>query len=194
MKRPQPNREATSETLKKCRRDEILYLFNRGFLEKHHVEAADEIECIVEALNRASCQLTMLYEPREYDIPKKYHGKTPMDAMTSKEVRLYRTHYLPWRAEMSVKVPARAQITKFDLVMAVIRDNLGVSAVERAYGLPRGNKVVSKHLRAALGKYATIAGIKPPDIGGRSRNILKKSLSFLTDTRKGCINIPTMGD
>lgn len=163
--------EATPETEKKLRRDEVIFLFQKGYIEREHVEAAREIEEIWHAACRSVFRVGMVYEPRDYDIPKKYSGRFPMEAMTDSERRIYRLHYIPWAAEMAAALPAKRHLTQLQLVMDVVADNRHMAAIERLYGIPKGKGLVSKYLRAALGRYAEIAGI---DVGGRSGFIPKK--------------------
>lgn len=171
-----PNREATHQTIRKHRRDEVLFLLGKGYLEKHHVEAADQIEKIWSALSRAAVRLGMTYERRDYDTPKKYHGKTPFDLMTAHEQHIYQHFYKPWAKIVGVRIPSRSSTTWLQLVLDVVVDNYGVATLERAYGLSRGHKVASKYLREGLEHYAKIAGILPPKqhIVGGSLSVPKK--------------------
>jgi len=155
------NREATPETIRKLRRDELVFLFQRGHLERIHLEAAKEIEEIFHAVSSAVFRAGMKYEPRDYDAPKRYSGSFPTESLCPSERRIYRHNYLPWANEMRGLLPAKRQVTRLQLVIDVVVDNRCVSHIERLYGLPRGKKAVTRHLKDALGRYAEIAGIEP---------------------------------
>ena len=152
----------TEATRYRLRRDQKLRLFQKGVLQRHHMDAADEIERVWMTIEKAASASCMTYEPRLFDIPRKLHGKTPFDHMSEETFRLFRRFFQPWVREMSVRLPARRELTKLSLVYMMVVENLSPYQIERLYGLTRGRRRAGEYLKAALESYARIAGLKPP--------------------------------
>ncbi|MBS4052207.1 MAG: hypothetical protein KGZ69_13515 [Methylomonas sp.] len=173
---PVENREATPETLRHFRKDVILRLFERGDLDRHHLDAVDELRRVWNAVDRALFPASRAYERRDYDVPRRYGGLLMAERMREDDYRIWRYRYVSWAAEMGMLLPARRRLIWLQLIREIVVDNLAPGQIEILYGLPRGRRMVSKYLRAGLDKYCRAAGIR--DVVGGSQSVPAKNTRY----------------
>lgn len=146
--------DATPETRKKLRFDVIARLQHTGQLRSEHILAAQEIRTVWEALTRG------IFHGLS-DTPHQPHMRAgasdPLDRLSEAEEIMWRTRYRPWTHEMATAVFGGAHVTRLQLVLDIVVDNYGLREVEEMYKMQRGTSA-TRHLKAALHRYAEIAG------------------------------------
>lgn len=153
-----PHPSGTPETERKKASDIVLDLFRRGQLERRHVLAAECIRDIVYALGGAMLA-SQRYEPREYDIPRKYGGRALLERMPERLYRQWKVIYGPWERALSTPVIARRPLTLARLVLSIVIDNTSPAHAKAGFGIPRGFNV-AKQLSASLELYSKMAKLK----------------------------------
>lgn len=146
---PEPPRAATGRR----GQDVIERLHGRGRLTREQVIAAEEIERLWQGLTRgmfarSAFRAERMGTPGHHD---------PLDRLRPGEEIAWRNRYRPWAQEQAVTLLSRAgDSTRLQLVLDVVVDNVSLRALEDQHGLRHGSAL--PHLRAALHRYAEIAG------------------------------------
>ncbi len=141
----------TPETLRKLEQDVISVLVEANGLTQVQRDAAMEIRGIHEAVGRgmfarsaigpAAARGGFNYGPRDFT-----------QNMSSEELRIWETRYLPWSHELAVAIAAGMPGTRWlQLVTDVVVDNATPAAVEACYRLPAGSAL--RYLAEGLDRY-----------------------------------------
>ncbi len=145
--------DATPETKAKLRYDVIGRLEREGRLRPEHIWAANEIRSVWDAMNRSIFRGVS-------DTPQQPHMRAsasdPLDRLSDSEELAWRTRYRPWTREMAVEVFGGSRVTRLQLVLDIVVDNCRLGEVETMYRIR--HRGARKHLRAALHRYAEMAG------------------------------------
>ena len=131
-------------------------LAREGRLGGEQVRAALEIRRVWEAFGRGLFPAAGSIAPR---AGRKRHAMfcDPIERLTPEEESAWRLRYRPWAREMAVTVAAGAiRTTRLQLILDIVIDNHGLRQVEGWYRMRHGGAV--EHIRAALHRYAEIAG------------------------------------
>lgn len=154
----------TAETRAKLKADQVQALFRRGTLDKVHVEAAERIAAVREALGRGLA-------PGAAQIGDRVQGggafRDPLQRMSEREGRWWLGEYRPWLADLVSDPICRVTKTKrqvfncaIGFTMAVVVENWCIEEAEDYCKLPRNLGVGRCILRIALDRYALIAGLR----------------------------------
>jgi hypothetical protein len=161
---PADGRDApTPETAEKREDDIVGALAARGRLAPHEVDAALEIREVFAAL-RAGLIARAGKGDRRLARGRRPPYRQPLERMGERIDRIYRERYRPWAREMAKRAVVesnlgRARMRLLDAVVDVVVDNrgpfwVGVKAEATA-------QAVEVALKAALSRYAAIAGFAP---------------------------------
>lgn len=154
----------TAETRAKLKADQVQALFRRGTLDKVHVEAAERIAAVREALGRGLA-------PGAAQIGDRVQGgaafRDPLQRMSEREGRWWLAEYRPWLADLVSDPICRVTKTKrqvfncaIGFTMAVVVENWCLADAEDYCRMPRNMGVGAVLLRIALDRYALIAGLR----------------------------------
>lgn len=154
----------TAETRAKLKADQVQTLFRRGTLDKVHVEAAERIAAVREALGRGLA-------PGAAQIGDRVQGggafRDPLQRMSEREGRWWLGEYRPWLADLVSDPICRVTKTKrqvfncsIGFTMAVVVENWCLADAEDYCRIPRNMGVGAVLLRIALDRYALIAGLR----------------------------------
>ena len=147
----------TRETVAKLRRDLVEQLYAKGRLRQEHLEAAEEIRTVWQAFSRGLGASAM--NPVMLALPSRplRSAVQPVERLTPREERLWRTRYRPWAGELSAKACGGGEnSTQLRIVVDLAVDNRKLRQVEGWYRLRHG--AAFEHLRNGLHRYAEIAG------------------------------------
>ncbi len=147
----------TPETVRKCRRDVVAGLYAAGRLNGNQAKAAEQVREIHERIH--------ILHPHHLDsagyISQSYRPRTPLDRLGELDWD-WRRNYIPmlarWHAE-HIKGP---DATVADIVMAVVVDNMTLSACDRYHRTRLG--LTFRVLKKALQGYAVFAGWERPNL------------------------------
>lgn len=154
----------TPQTRAKLKVDQVQTLYRRGTLDQVHVEAAERIVSVREALGRG-------LSPGAAQISPRVQGggafRDPLQRMSEREMRWWLGEYRPWLADLVSDPIVRVTKTKrqvfgcaIGFTMAVVVENWCIEEAEDYCKLPRNLGVGRCILRIALDRYALIAGLR----------------------------------
>lgn len=148
----------TDGTKRRLRADVLARLLGQGKLARHHVEAADAIAEVQQAVAAALSPRAELRDPNLRVDCTPVH-LSPIERVPAPVRRIWATVYRPWMADLHADPPVfdgAVYHGALKLVQAIAGENMGPDQVERRWGLRRGSAVPV--LRAALERYAVVAG------------------------------------
>ena len=147
----------TPETRRKLRADVILRLFAQGKLGRPEVTAAERIREARAAVARALYPARVM-EPQTTRVKGLWTGKSGIERLSDRELVLW-TQYIGWAVGMTGQPFGKSEVTKLEIVLDVIEENLGPSQIERLYGLPEAKGGVTRILADALFEYVFTNGL-----------------------------------
>jgi hypothetical protein len=147
--------DPTPETLAKLRADAVLKLYESGRLNREQVQAAEDIREVWASFSRA------MYPARVFDGTQdcKVVGRvvsSPLDRMTAREYRVWRTIYRPWADDQARRSHGSGQVTRLSIVTKLVVENWGPRQLEARHRLRHGTVVPI--LQEALSRYGEFAG------------------------------------
>ena len=149
----------TPETVAKLKPDSILEMLRRGTLDHEHLLAADELRDVFQALVSGLTSKGTPLESGRMSLRQTGPYRQPIERMPERLARLYYDHYKPWAEEMENS--RYGSVALLELTIDVVVDGHSLHDIERKQAMRNGS--ASKHLRAALQRYAEIAGWLTPE-------------------------------
>lgn len=145
------NDPPTPQTRRKLRQDVVRRLLERGRLQPHHVEAAEEIRAVHEAVGRGMfpTSQSMMWSGRG---PNQARSRDFLDRMTDAERYAWQHRYLPWTHGMATEIAAGIPGTRWlQLVVDIVVDNATLREIEERYRLRHG--AAQAYLSSGLDRY-----------------------------------------
>jgi hypothetical protein len=150
----------TPQTRARLVQDPVRHMLRKGTLEQEHVDAAEEIRDVFEAVTAG-----LLASARRLDVHEVIAGserrafRQPIERLPERLGTLWRRRYKPWAdAVDAVEVgrSANARWSALGLTIAVLVDGRTLNAIDRELRLRRGT--AAAQFRGALHRYCVVAG------------------------------------
>jgi len=149
----------TPETAKRLRPDIVVRLYKQGKLVRPEFDAASEIRDARGAIAR------VLFPSRSMEgtgnkTRGSFSGTVGLEKLSPDEARLWDRYV--WWSRRYVDCPFDGVfITRLQIILGVVENNLGLSQIEKAMGIRRRHDkgaVIMPIVRAALWDYAEVSG------------------------------------
>lgn len=154
----------TAQTRAKLKADQVQSLYRRGTLDRVHVEAAERIASVREALGRGLTPGAALISDR---VQGGGAFRDPLQRMGEREGRWWLQEYRPWLLDLvndpiirETKRKRQVFYCAIGFTMAVVVDNWCIADAEDHCRIPRNMGLGAVLLRIALDRYALIAGLR----------------------------------
>lgn len=146
-----PAVSAAPEIPAETRYDVVGRLQRRGRISAHHLDRAEEIRSVHEAVGRGmfpTAQSTM----RWGSVRRRRGARDFLDRMTQSERYAWEHHYLPWTRDLATEVAAGIPGTRWlQLIIDIVVDNVPLREIETRYRLRHGTALA--YLTNGLDRY-----------------------------------------
>ncbi|MEQ9449621.1 MAG: hypothetical protein RLN70_12080, partial [Rhodospirillaceae bacterium] len=147
----------TPETAAKLERDVLQSLTEAGQITAEHEYAGRELHAMWRALQRG--MLPQLKLGRAGPAPGRKQVRSPFTRMHEREMEIWTTRYKPWAdAQSKIVVARRPRLSRLDLALKVIDDNVALSCIAHRHALSVAR--VAEELRNALDLYCVLRRVK----------------------------------
>ncbi|MBT5051403.1 MAG: hypothetical protein HOM58_23110 [Rhodospirillaceae bacterium] len=143
----------TPETVAKLRYDVIARLRDHGRISARHLEIAEEIRSVHEAVGRGLFPTAQSVRWHGGSGGRRGGGEF-FDRMTQSERYAWERRYLPWTHDLATEIAAGMAGTRWlQLIIDIVVDNLSLRDVETRYQLRHGTAIA--YLTNGLDRYHT---------------------------------------